>query len=187
MELFVIAIVDGKPLLQETTFCFPHTDNSVIAPTCLSYSPLIIRLQPSLGALNKYLKSSQLNSDLMPSVMEEEAALAMTPSDFQSRVNEGPVVLVGPSGSTTFNIPTLYRLVGFSSYVDCIGKFHFTSFCCTHQASLDSDTLALGEDEETLRMTAKEVANEICHWQTSRPLIMTTASRYTHVYQEVER
>jgi hypothetical protein len=140
-----------------------------------------------VDALNKYLGSSQLDSYAMPSVMEVETALNMTPRDFQSRVNEGPVVLVGPSGSTTFNISTLYRLVAFSSSVDCIGMLHSASFFCTHQASLDSDTLVMGEDEQSLAMTANEAAKEICCWQTSRPLIVTAVSRYTHVYQEVEK
>ncbi|KAF8322958.1 uncharacterized protein EI90DRAFT_3246409 [Cantharellus anzutake] len=112
----------------------------------------------SLDALNKYLQSLQFDCYEMPCVMEVETTLAMMPRDFQSQVNEGLVVLVGPPGSTTFNIPTLYRLVVFSSDVECI----------------DSD------------MLQKKLPKR-CVVGTSQPLIVTTASRYTHAYQEVEK
>jgi hypothetical protein len=112
---------------------YSRFSNSFII-SCLD-GPLIMEWQPSLRTLKQYLESSQHVSHQMPPAMEAKKALAMKPSEFQSKVNEGnPVVLVGETESTTFHISTLYRLVTFSSDVQCISEFYSTSLCCTHQA-----------------------------------------------------
>ncbi|KAF8315523.1 uncharacterized protein EI90DRAFT_3088223 [Cantharellus anzutake] len=122
----------------------------------------------SICAFTGYVESTQYDLDnSMLTVLDASQAYDMSPEEFQAMVDAGdPIILTGQQQSVEFDVPTLFNLIDFRSSMLCI----------------DSDAV-----DELFEISAREAAYEMCHWPTSRPLIVEHAPTAASLYQPVER
>ncbi|KAF8318901.1 uncharacterized protein EI90DRAFT_3132879 [Cantharellus anzutake] len=115
-----------------------------------------------------YMESLQHDENWMPPTLPLGHVLQMEPHAFQEMLDTvGPLILVSPLGALEFNVSTLFGLMDFQGVSQCI----------------DSD----GDEDQILEMLAGDAAHEMCHWSTSRPLIMEHVPATAGAYQAVER
>ncbi|KAF8315532.1 uncharacterized protein EI90DRAFT_3088232 [Cantharellus anzutake] len=120
----------------------------------------------SICAFTGYVESTQYDLDnSMLTVLDASQAYDMSPEEFQAMVGD-PIILTGQQQSVEFDVPTLFNLIDFRSSMLCI----------------DSDAV-----DELFEISAREAAYEMCHWPTSRPLIVEHAPTAASLYQPVER